>query len=203
MFAQVSSTRDRSEGGLGIGLALAKGLVELHGGRIEAHSAGLGRGSEFTIRLPRKPATEVSRTDLAANETSRPLVSRRVLIADDNRDSAETLAQLLRMEGHEVTIVHDGPGALAVFADVRPDIVLLDIGMPGLSGYEVAQRMRVSAPKPAVKLIAITGWGQENDKVRAFAAGFDHHLTKPVDPQHLLDLIQSDTMPRKLPRDPQ
>jgi PAS domain S-box-containing protein len=190
MFAQVTSASDRSEGGLGIGLALTKGLVELHGGNIEARSDGLGRGSEFTIRLPRKLTSDVGR-DADATEALRPPASRRVLLADDNRDAAETLAELLRLEGHEVVIVHDGLRALAVFADGTPDCVLLDIGMPGLSGYDVARRMRVIAPNSAVKLIAITGWGQENDKAQAFSAGFDHHLTKPVDLQQLLMLIQS------------
>ena len=201
MFAQVSSARDRSEGGLGIGLALAKGLVELHGGKIEVHSAGLGRGSEFTIRLPKKPLAQVSRVDAAAAQPARPLLSRRVLLADDNRDSAQTLAELLRLEGHAVTVVHDGPEALAVFAEFNPHVVLLDIGMPGLDGYDVARRMHESRPRPGVKLIAITGWAQEHDKTRAFSAGFDHHFTKPVDPQQLLELIQSDTPPDNPARD--
>ena len=123
------------------------------------------------------------------------LVSRRVLIADDNRDSAETLAELLRMEGHAVTVVHDGPGSLAVFEEFRPEVVLLDIGMPGLDGYEVARRVRASRCGSGIKLIAITGWGQENDRQRAFAAGFDHHLTKPVDLQRLSTLLQTSTQP--------
>jgi CheY-like chemotaxis protein len=114
-----------------------------------------------------------------------------VLIADDNRDSAETLADLLRMEGHAVTAVHDGPGSLAAFEDFRPDIVLLDIGMPGLDGYEVARRMRASRFSKDTRLIAITGWGQEHDRERAFSAGFDYHLTKPVDPRRLSELLQS------------
>jgi CheY-like chemotaxis protein len=113
------------------------------------------------------------------------------LIADDNRDSAETLAALLRMEGHEVTSVHDGPVALSVFGELKPDVALLDIGMPGLTGYEVARKMRQSAPRLPLTLIAITGWGQDIDKERAYAAGFDHHLTKPVDPQRLVELLQS------------
>ena len=190
MFSQVHPTMDRSEGGLGIGLALAKGLVELHGGRIEASSAGLGRGSEFTVRLPRR-ANPGSR-EVTSNTAATPakIKCRRVLVADDNRDSAETLAMLLRVDGHEVIIAHDGSAALAAFGRFAPDIVLLDIGMPGLNGYEVAQKIRQSRAGAEIKLIAITGWGQENDKERAFAAGFDHHLTKPVDTQQLSDLLQ-------------
>ncbi len=191
MFSQVHSTTDRSEGGLGIGLALAQGLIELHGGTIEASSTGLGCGSEFTVRLPRRPVTETPGP--ATNSTANPSITprRRILIADDNRDSAETLAALLRMEGHEVTSVHDGPVALSVFNQIKPDVALLDIGMPGLTGYEVARKMRQTSAGASLKLIAITGWGQDIDKERAHAAGFDHHLTKPVDPQRLAELLRS------------
>jgi CheY-like chemotaxis protein len=118
------------------------------------------------------------------------IARRRILVADDNRDSAETLAMLLRVEGHEVMIAHDGSAALAAFGGFAPDTVLLDIGMPGPNGYEVAQKIRQSRSGAEIKLIAITGWGQENDKERAFAAGFDHHLTKPVDTQQLSDLLR-------------
>jgi len=191
MFSQVHSTTDRSEGGLGIGLALAQGLIELHGGTIEANSAGLGCGSEFTVRMPRRVVVELVQNTSNASPITRATLSRRILIADDNRDSAETLAALLRMEGHEVTSVHDGPVALSVFGELKPDVALLDIGMPGLTGYEVARKMRQSAPRAPLTLIAITGWGQDIDKERAFAAGFDHHLTKPVDPQRLVELLKS------------
>ncbi len=191
MFSQVHSTTDRSEGGLGIGLALAQGLIELHGGTIEASSAGLGCGSEFTVRLPRRVVVELVQNTSNASPTTHETTRRRILIADDNRDSAETLAALLRMEGHEVTSVHDGPVALSVFGELKPDVALLDIGMPGLTGYEVARKMRQSAPRAPLTLIAITGWGQDIDKERAFAAGFDHHLTKPVDPQRLVELLKS------------
>jgi signal transduction histidine kinase len=191
MFSQVHSTTDRSEGGLGIGLALAQGLIELHGGTIEANSAGLGCGSEFTVRMPRRVVVDLVQNTSNASPTTRATLSRRILIADDNRDSAETLAALLRMEGHEVKSVHDGPVALSVFGELKPDVALLDIGMPGLTGYEVARKMRQSAPRAPLTLIAITGWGQDIDKERAFAAGFDHHLTKPVDPQRLVELLKS------------
>ena len=191
MFAQVHSARDRSEGGLGIGLALKKALVDMHGGKIEARSAGLGRGSEFTVRLPRRetnPEQRESMDDDAPVSTA----SRRVLIADDNRDSAESLATLLQLDGHEVTIVHDGAAALAAFANLRPHVVLLDIGMPHLNGHEVVRTIRQNYPTSGARLIAITGWGQENDKMRSDAAGFDFHLTKPVDIQRLSGLLKVD-----------
>lgn len=190
MFSQVHSTTDRSEGGLGIGLALAQGLIELHGGTIEAKSAGLGCGSEFTVRLPRRAALDLPTSPLDPSAPSAGTAVRRILIADDNRDSAETLAALLRMEGHEVTSVHDGPVALSVFSEMKPDVVLLDIGMPGLTGYEVARRLRQMPSGASVRLIAITGWGQDVDKERAYAAGFDLHLTKPVDPHRLAELLR-------------
>jgi PAS domain S-box-containing protein len=190
MFSQVQPPMHGSEGGLGIGLALAKGLVELHGGSIEASSAGLGRGSEFAVRLPR--TSKISVRDAKSTTVPAPakVKRRRVLVADDNRDSAETLAMLLRVEGHEVVIAHDGSAALAAFGGFAPDIVLLDIGMPGPNGYEVARQIRQARSRAEVRLIAITGWGQEGDKERAYAAGFDHHLTKPVDTRQLSELLQ-------------
>ncbi len=191
MFAQVSSARDRSEGGLGIGLALTKGLVELHGGHIEARSAGLGRGSEFTVRLPAAAVSDTGRQESTAAKSSRRPASRRILVADDNRDAAESLAALLQLDGHEVTIVHDGDAALSAFAASRPDIALLDIGMAGMNGYEVARAIRQAHPGSLAKLVAITGWGQENDRLRAFAAGFDFHFTKPVDLQRLSAIVDS------------
>jgi signal transduction histidine kinase len=190
MFSQVHSTTDRSEGGLGIGLALARGLIDLHEGKLEARSAGLGCGSEFTVRLPRRPVMEAQHGESNTPATSTVIRRCRILIADDNRDSAETLAALLRMDGHEVTAVHDGPVALSAFREFKPEVALLDIGMPGLTGYEVARKMRQAASGASLTLIAITGWGQDVDKERAVAAGFDHHLTKPVDPRRLADLLR-------------
>jgi CheY-like chemotaxis protein len=189
MFAQVSSSREKSEGGLGIGLALAKGLIELHGGSIEARSAGLGRGSEFIVRFP-KQATRMDSDHPQGAIPAPAQISRRILVADDNRDVAETLAALLQIDGHEVTLVHDGASAIDAFALVLPEIVLLDIGMPGLNGYEVARRIRRSYPDSPAKLVAITGWGQDDDKARAIDAGFDYHLTKPVDLQHLSEIVK-------------
>lgn len=196
MFSQVKSTQDRSEGGLGIGLALAKGLVELHSGTLEARSRGIGFGSEFIVRLPLTPAgVQPSKPESAQRAPGRS--SRRVLIADDNRDAAESLAVLLRMDGHDVTIAYDGPQALAMLADAPPEVALLDIGMPGLDGYEVARRVRHGPFGREVTLIAVTGWGQDRDKAEARAAGFDHHFTKPVDPARLSELLR--TAPHRPP----
>jgi PAS domain S-box-containing protein len=190
MFSQVHSTTDRSEGGLGIGLALARGLIDLHDGKLEASSAGLGCGSEFTVRLPRRPVMAAQPGESNPRALSTVIRCCRILIADDNRDSAETLAALLRMDGHEVTTAHDGPVALSAFGELKPEVALLDIGMPGLTGYEVARKMRQAASGASLTLIAITGWGQDVDKERAVAAGFNHHLTKPVDPRRLADLLR-------------
>jgi PAS domain S-box-containing protein len=189
MFAQVHSGRDRSEGGLGIGLALSKGLIELHGGTIEARSDGAGFGSEFVVRLPRADVVEEPRR-YAPEPPGNAGVTRRVLVADDNRDGAESLALLLRLEGHDVCIVHDGAAALDAIEEMRPDVALLDIGMPGLNGYEVAERVRQTAPRHSILLVAITGWGQDSDKSCAHEAGFDHHFTKPIEPEWILSLLR-------------
>jgi PAS domain S-box-containing protein len=190
MFSQVHSSQDRSEGGLGIGLALAKGLVTLHGGVIEARSAGLGRGSEFVVKLPRHTIGD-SKQPTMTLDTSRA-TQRRILIADDNRDAAESLAMLLRLEGHDVTVANNGREALARFNTIEPEVAVLDIGMPDLNGYEVARHVRQQPLGRAVTLIALTGWGQEADKTRALAAGFDHHFTKPIEPQQLTQLLRAD-----------
>jgi PAS domain S-box-containing protein len=191
MFAQVPSSQSRSEGGLGIGLALSKGLIELHGGSIEAHSAGAGRGSEFVVLLPRRTITAGKRVAQPVSPGRKP-VKRRVLIADDNHDAAESLALLLRMDGHEVTVVHNGKEALASCQALMPEVAVLDIGMPELDGYELARQIRQGSLGRAVTLIAVTGRGQETDKARALAAGFNHHFTKPVDPDRLSELLASD-----------
>jgi signal transduction histidine kinase/CheY-like chemotaxis protein len=188
MFSQVKSSQDRSEGGLGIGLALSKGVVQLHGGTIEAHSAGPGKGSEFVVRIPRRSVPSAA-PDVAAGTAAEAQRKRRVLIADDNRDAAESLAMLLEMHGHTVSVVHDGRQALAAMEASRPDVALLDIGMPEIDGYEVARRVRGDSRGRRTLLIAITGWGQEQDKARAVAAGFDMHFTKPVEPQRLIELL--------------
>ena len=191
MFSQVKSSKDRSEGGLGIGLALARGLVELHGGTIQARSAGTERGSEFTVRLPVR-THQLRQTKEPARRRAETALRRRVLIADDNRDAAESLAMLLQMEGHEVTVVHDGREAVTAFETSRPDAALLDIGMPGLNGYEIARIIRRSPLGRDVTLIAVTGWGQDNDKAQAAQAGFNHHFTKPVEPDAITALLAHD-----------
>ena len=188
MFAQVDGSAGRSEGGLGIGLALVKGLVTLHGGTVRACSEGEGRGSEFIVEMP----VAASREDAVAPRgpgATTPVGSRRVLVADDNRDAADTLGLLLELYGHEVRIAHSGIAALEVAQSFRPNVALLDIAMPDLSGYEVARNLRVAASCPGIVLIALTGYGQDGDKERAQQAGFDHHLTKPVDPSKLEALI--------------
>jgi CheY-like chemotaxis protein len=182
MFSQVAPGKGHTDGGLGIGLALVKGLVGLHGGRVEARSGGLGQGSEFSVYLPHTiieplPAAPPAELAPSAHATRRL----RVLIADDNRDSAESLGMLLEMSGHEVQLAHDGSQALGLAAEKRPDVALLDIGMPGMDGYEVAMNIRKAAWGSDMTLIAITGWGQEDNKRLARNAGFDHHLTKPMD----------------------
>jgi CheY-like chemotaxis protein len=188
MFSQVAPALERSQGGLGIGLALARGLVELHGGHIEARSGGPGCGCEFVVELPLAEARPVP---LPASGASPAGVRQRVLVVDDNRDAADSLAMMLGLSGHEVLTAHDGESALAQRAAFDPDVVLLDIGMPGMNGYEVAQHWRETSGGTRALIVALTGWGQEEDKRRAVEAGFDHHLTKPVDPDHLVAILHA------------
>lgn len=188
MFAQVPSSMGRSEGGLGVGLALVKGLAELHGGTVEAQSDGVGRGSRFVIALPFEMAPA---RELAAEVKSPALPSGklRVLIADDNHDAADSLSMLLAMDGYEVRTVYGGRAAVSAAQTFRPDVALLDIGMPDLDGYTAARAIGQQRGGPDIYLIAITGWGQQEDKRRALEAGFAAHVTKPVDPDHLRDLL--------------
>jgi CheY-like chemotaxis protein/two-component sensor histidine kinase len=186
MFTQVDRSNRRAQGGLGIGLTLVKSLVAMHDGRVEARSGGIGQGSEFVLELP-----TVDRADAAA-AGSPPLQrfpNRRVLIIDDNTDAAETLGELLTALGATVSVVHSGRAALAMLQVFDPDSVVVDIGMPEMDGYEVAQRIRASTRHRRVLLIALTGWGQAHDHRRSAAAGFDHHIVKPPDIERLRQLL--------------
>lgn len=186
MFAQVDNSLEKSRGGLGIGLTLVKRLVQMHGGAVEAHSEGVGTGSEFVVRLPLNaaPANLVSTAarDAAAYANYPTL---RVLVVDDNRDSADSLMMLLKLKGHEVRTAHDGPAALIVAEEFRPNLVVLDIGLPGMNGYDVANRIRTIPVVKEATLAALTGWGQEEDRRRSKEAGFDYHLVKPVATEEL------------------
>jgi signal transduction histidine kinase/CheY-like chemotaxis protein len=189
-FSQVAPSLERSQGGLGLGLALVHGIVALHGGRVEARSAGSGRGSEFIVRLPVAvvPADGIPKAPMI-DDTPRQLVSRRVLVVDDNEDSAESLALLLRLGGHLVETAHDGEAALEVADRFQPDAILLDLGMPRLNGYEVCERIRMQPWGQGVLMVAQTGWGQAQDRARTLEAGFDAHLTKPIDPAVVQDML--------------
>jgi PAS domain S-box-containing protein len=190
MFAQVDTSLERSRDGLGIGLTLVKALVEMHGGAVEVHSDGLGRGSEFTVRLPM--IVETSRpVSRATFSEPIPAVSRRILIVDDNEDGAEFLAVLLQLSGHETRKAHDGLEAIEAAERFQPDAVLLDIGLPRLNGYEVCRRIREKTWGKDLVLVALTGWGQEEDLRRSKEAGFDAHMVKPVDHDALMKLLDS------------
>jgi PAS domain S-box-containing protein len=190
MFTQLDTSLERSRDGLGIGLTLVKTLVELHDGTVEVHSDGPGHGSEFVVRLPVLLA-EPKPLSSSTQSPSRSGTGRRVLIVDDNEDGALSLAMLLRLDGHDTHTAHDGVEALAAAERLRPDAVLLDIGLPGLNGYEVCRRIREQPWGKDLVLVALTGWGQEEDRHRSTAAGFDMHLVKPVDRAALAGLLAS------------
>ena len=189
MFVQGRSPIERVGGGLGVGLALARRIAEMHGGSLTARSDGENRGSEFTLRIPLLAATRAPAQKKAADSAAHAIVPKRVLVVDDNIDAATTLQLLLESLGHETCVAHDGAQALRMAAQFQPDIVLLDIGMPGLNGYEVARRMRALERRRPLRIVAITGWDQEADRTRSREAGFDLHLVKPVDPNLLTRLL--------------
>ncbi|MBB5606796.1 MULTISPECIES: PAS domain S-box protein [unclassified Janthinobacterium] len=188
MFTQVGQNMGRAQGGLGIGLSLVRRLAQLHGGSATANSAGAGQGSTFTVRLPLAATLPVMPTDEEPASTA-PQQHFRVLVVDDNIDAAETLAAVLDMMGHATQVAHDGLQALAVAPQFAPDVVFLDIGLPGMSGYDVARTLRQTPAGTQLVLVALTGWGAENDRSRSSAAGFDHHLTKPAKLQAITELL--------------
>jgi signal transduction histidine kinase/DNA-binding response OmpR family regulator len=203
LFTQAERALDRSQGGLGIGLSLVRSLAQLHGGPISAHSEGVGTGSEFELCLPRVPAPEPEEEPPPPTAAPEPRTAapRRVLIVEDNLDAAETLTEILELRGHDVRVAPDGPAGVAAAAEYRPEVVLLDIGLPGMDGFEVARRLRAQRNRPSRRrgagdsrarsplLIALTGYGQDEDRRRSEEAGFDLHLTKPVDPEALEKLL--------------
>jgi CheY-like chemotaxis protein len=186
LFVQEHQAIDRSQGGLGLGLTIVRNLVERHGGSVSAHSDGPGRGSEFVVRLPKAdtaPAGDRGQRSSpargAANASRRH--ARRILVVDDNEDGAAMLSEALKAKGHDTRVAHDAPAALAIAERFMPDIAFLDIGLPVMDGYELAGRLRQVPGLDRVRLVAVTGYGQESDRRRSQAAGFHHHLVKPVD----------------------
>lgn len=190
LFTQADRTYNSAQGGLGIGLTLVRSLVELHGGKVEARSPGPGQGSEFVVRLPRCHGEAVDSPGASAPGPL-GLVRRTVLVVDDNVDSAESMAEFLHGLGAETHTAFDGPSALAAIERYTPSVVLLDIGLPGMDGFEVARLSRASGTSPAPLLIALTGWGQDEDRRQSREAGFDYHLVKPVEPRVLAELLLS------------
>ncbi len=191
MFSQGEQTRARTFGGLGIGLTLVKRLVEMHGGTVAAESTGLGMGSTFVIRLPAVLDSSHHPQPQAEGLAHMSPPSLRILVVDDNRDAADSLAMLLRTTGNDIRTAYDGLEAVQVASEFRPDVVLLDIGLPKIDGHEVAQRIRKEPWGRQMCLIAVTGWSDETDRARSRAAGFDHHLVKPLDTGHLAQLLGS------------
>jgi len=199
MFVQVDKSLERAQGGLGIGLSLVRRLVELHGGSVEGHSKGVGSGSQFTVRLPIAQWSAGAGRAVSEGAATSESIPQRILIADDNEDAAASLAMILRMQGHDTRTAKDGADTLEVAAEFQPDVVLLDIGMPKLNGYETARRLRSAPASKRVLLVALTGWGQESDRLRSSAAGFDAHLVKPVKLDQIERLL-ADNLPAQAAR---
>jgi PAS domain S-box-containing protein len=190
MFRQADDEGSRARGGLGIGLSLVKRIAEMHGGSVDASSDGAGRGSEFVVRIP-VIAAQRGNANRELPAASVPVLKRRILVVDDNTDAAESLAALLSINGHETRMAHDGPQAVAEAKAFQPDVVFLDIGMPTMDGHETARRIRQEPWGKQMVLVALTGWGQTEDRRRSQEAGFDHHLVKPADPTVVAKLISS------------
>jgi CheY-like chemotaxis protein/anti-sigma regulatory factor (Ser/Thr protein kinase) len=199
LFAQADQSLDRSQGGLGIGLTLVKHLVELHGGRVAAFSEGPGRGTEVVVTLPARVATESQAPPLVP--ARKPVVAAKarskILVVDDLAASAETLMTLLQMEGFEVQVASEGMAALKIAEDFRPDVVLLDIGLPGMNGFEVAHRLRTQPESRDALLIALTGYGEAESRTRSAQAGFDFHMVKPADVNLLLSMLANPQQARR------
>ncbi len=187
LFVQADHTSTKTQGGLGIGLTLVKNLVEMHNGIVQARSEGLGKGSEFIVRLPISVHGDSTHAGQAVQQAPTPISSSgyRVLVVDDNQDAANSLAMLLKMQGHEVRVAFSGMAAVEMTKTYTPDVVFMDIGMPGIDGYEAARRIRQQPGFGKVVMAALTGWGQQEDRRRTAEAGFDHHLVKPLDPTRL------------------
>ena len=198
-FFQGESPTTRSIGGLGIGLTLVRRLVEMHGGTVDAHSEGPGRGSEFIVRLPLGPAVLHAPRAVSSVAVETSMERHRLMVVDDNKDAADSLAELLRQQGHEVRVAHDGPTALDIAKEYLPALIFLDIGMPQMDGYEVARRIRNEPALARTVLAALTGWGQAEDRNRSGRAGFDHHLVKPAEMKALEDVLRNLARPQPAP----
>src|SRR5262249_46201382 len=186
-FSQGDRSKDRNRGGLGLGLALVKGLVEVHGGAVAAASEGPGRGSEITIRLPREPAPAPPTVTLPTGDSGQPF---RILVSEDNLDAADSMRELLNVAGHQAEMAHTGPAGLEAAWRFRPQVVLCDIGLPGMDGLAVARALRQEPELEGIYLIALTGYGQQEDQHQTRQAGFDVHLTKPVKFANLQTVLQ-------------
>jgi CheY-like chemotaxis protein len=205
MFSQIDRSLERSTGGLGLGLYLVRQLVELHGGSVEARSDGVGKGSQFVVRLPilKQSAEAPRRSPPTAVERDIERPQRRILVVDDNGDAARSLELLLRIDGHATHVAHDGLQAVEAARIFKPDIVLMDIGLPKLNGYEACQQIRQQPWGREMTLIAVTGWGQQEDKRRAAESGFDAHLVKPIDLAQLKKVLAPAQQPGKAAATPQ